>query len=342
LATQEREGVNTRTHFLIPSVVASAAALAATMPTRAAGPYPQVVLSNPVLKLTVYLPDPEKGYYRGARFDWSGQIAQAEYRGHTYFKEWRTPHDPTNFEHGIGTAEEFGTPTALGHAEAKPGETFVKIGVGVLEKPEEERYRFSYPYKFVKTGAWRVRSGPDWVQFRQELAGDRGYAYNYTKRIELSKTAPEFTISRTLRNTGTRPFETTHYGHNFVLIDDTPVGAAYRLRLPWAATPKEGARLQGIFKIRGKELAFTGPVAPDKAVYADLNGFGPAESDHQFEIENTRTGAKMTARGDLPLSQFAFYAADTAACPEPFVLLKLQPGEVKSWKTTYGLSAPPK
>lgn len=313
--------------------------LAAAAPVPAAEDYPSAALSNGQVRLTVYLPDPRKGYYRGPRFDWSGQVAQAEYKGHTFFKEWRTPHDPTNFEHGIGTAEEFGTPTALGHAEAKPGETFVKIGVGVLEKPQEDRYRFFHPYRFVRTGTWKTERGMDWIEFRQELSGDRGYAYAYTKRIALAKDAPVFTISRTLKNTGSRPLETTHYGHNFVLIDNTPVGEAYRLRLPWAAAAREGARLQGNLQVKGNELAFGGAVERDKPVYADLTGFGVGLRDHHVEIENTRTGAAMTIRGDLPLSRFAFYAADTAACPEPFVTLALRPGEAKSWSTTYTLSA---
>ena len=49
--------------------------------------FPQVVIANKLLKATVYLPDAEKGFYRGTRFDWSGMVAQAEYKGHTFFGE---------------------------------------------------------------------------------------------------------------------------------------------------------------------------------------------------------------------------------------------------------------
>ena len=33
-------------------------------------------------------------------------IARADYGGHVYFGPWRTPHDPTTYEHGIGPCEE--------------------------------------------------------------------------------------------------------------------------------------------------------------------------------------------------------------------------------------------
>ena len=55
-----------------------------------AGEYPGVELYNGVIRIKLFLPDPEKGYYRGTRFDWSGVMPQLEYKGHNYFDEWKT------------------------------------------------------------------------------------------------------------------------------------------------------------------------------------------------------------------------------------------------------------
>jgi len=55
-------------------------------------PWPIAKITNGLVTLTLYLPDAQRGYYRGTRFDWSGLIAQAEYEGHTFFSEWQTPH----------------------------------------------------------------------------------------------------------------------------------------------------------------------------------------------------------------------------------------------------------
>jgi len=39
-----------------------------------AADFPKAVLSNGPVQAVVYLPDPQKGYYRSTRFDWSGVV----------------------------------------------------------------------------------------------------------------------------------------------------------------------------------------------------------------------------------------------------------------------------
>ena len=125
----------------------SASALAVQTPTPR---YPEAVLSNDQIRVRVYLPDPERGFYRSTRFDWSGVIASLEFQGHQYYGPWFTGTDPTvrDFIYKsdteliaspqsavTGPAEEFSRPQ--GFAEAKPGGTFVKVGVGVLRKKDD-------------------------------------------------------------------------------------------------------------------------------------------------------------------------------------------------------------
>ena len=43
--------------------------------------YPATELSNGVLRAKVYLPDAEKGFYRGTRFDWAGVMGSLELQG---------------------------------------------------------------------------------------------------------------------------------------------------------------------------------------------------------------------------------------------------------------------
>ena len=45
----------------------------------------------------------------------------------------------------------------LGYDDAKVGGTFLKIGVGELEKPKEEKYSFANKYKVVKPLEWKRR-----------------------------------------------------------------------------------------------------------------------------------------------------------------------------------------
>src|SRR4029077_10357039 len=142
----------------------------------------------------VALPDVQNGYYRGTRFDWSGVIPTLEYAGHTYFAQ-RTPRtDPTAQGSTSGPVEDFAAAggAGQGYDEAKVGETWVKIGVGVLKKPVEPKYSFQTAYEIVDNGKWTSRTGPDWVESTQELNDPKsGYGYVYRKTVRLAKDKPQ-------------------------------------------------------------------------------------------------------------------------------------------------------
>jgi hypothetical protein len=300
--------------------------------------WPQRVVTNGVVKLTVYLPDAEKGYYRGTRFDWSGMIGQAEYQGHTFFGEWKTPHDPAGPDDGVGPAEEFGINKALGYEDAKVGGSFMKIGVGLLEKPQEPGYRFNHPYKIVKPAPWKVTADDAWIEFQQDFEGEGGWGYRYIKRIELPAADPSFRITHVLKNTGTRRLDTNHYSHNFIIIDREPIGSAYRLRFPFDARASKEA-LKDVADIRGKELVFRKDLKGTDHLYAEFKGFPKQVQDNAVEIENQRARVMMRIRGDRPLADFHVFAVHTTICPEPYIDIKLAPGEEVRWTTKHTLVA---
>jgi hypothetical protein len=111
---------------------------------------PHVQISNDLMQVTLYLPDAAHGFYRGTRFDWSGVVADLHYAGHSYYGPWFTKTDPDVSDFVFqgedivagpcsaitGPVEEFGV---LGYEEAKAGGTFLKIGVGVLRKPDDAK-----------------------------------------------------------------------------------------------------------------------------------------------------------------------------------------------------------
>jgi hypothetical protein len=290
-------------------------------------------ISNGVIKLNLFLPDAENGYYRGTRFDWSGVISQVNYKGHTYFGEWKPTHDPTVHDDITGPVEEFRTRgAALGYHEAKVGESFVKIGVGLLERPDEPNYRFSHPYRIIRPGTWRIESGEDWIEFEQDFADRSGWGYLYTKRISLTKDKPEFTIAHSLKNTGSKTIETHQYNHNFFIIDGEPIGKSYVLRFPFEVKAKRD--LKGIMEARGNELVFIKDLE-EGSLFTELEGFGDDAKDHEIIIENMKTSAGVKINGDRPLALFHFWTIKTTVCPEPYIELSLAPGEEEEWRASY-------
>ncbi len=134
-----------------------------------AADYPQATITNGQVTAKMYLPDAKNGYYRSTRFDWSGAIYSLQYKGHDYYGPWFDSVDPkvinwVNRDGEIvdgpcgaleGPVDEFQTP--LGWDEAKPGGTFIKIGVGVLRKTGEKYNRY-FPYDVVNPGKWTVKN----------------------------------------------------------------------------------------------------------------------------------------------------------------------------------------
>src|SRR5215210_3987465 len=140
--------------------------------------FPAAEIKNETIKAKLYLPDAQQGYYQGTRFDWSGVIPSLEFQGHQYFGQWFEKYDPKVHESVMGPTEEF---TALGYDEAKPGDTFLKIGVGTLRKPDDEKYFFAKYYDIVDPGKWTVKTKSDRVEFTHELKDAAGYSYIYRK-----------------------------------------------------------------------------------------------------------------------------------------------------------------
>src|SRR5438309_9248613 len=112
---------------------------------------PQAEISNGLVKAKLFLPDPENGYYRATRFDWSGQIASLVYKGHSYFGQWFDRYDPKLHDSILGPVESF---NAIGYDEAPVGGTFLRIGVGKLRKPEEKAVNNFRTYDIVDGGKW--------------------------------------------------------------------------------------------------------------------------------------------------------------------------------------------
>ncbi|MDX9754575.1 MAG: hypothetical protein RBU29_11465 [bacterium] len=304
----------------------SLAALADLLPT-----YPHTTIQNNVLIVELYLPDAEQGYYRGTRFEWSGIVQQIHYAGHTFFGDWKTGHNPANHDDVNAIASEFGMHSPLGYAEAKPGESFVKMGVGELIKAASEPYHFASPYTLAQPLAWTVTQGTDWIEFQQSLPDFKGWGYDYTKQIELSADAPVMRVHHTLKNTGHVNLDTDYYCHNFTIIDEDPIGPDYQLEFPFVVTTSND--MKGYAEARGTQIHFVQTI-PD-SFHTLLQGWEEASSPNEIMIKNTKRGVALRIRGDRAPHQFALWTTALATCPEPFIPIFLKPGETMTWQDEY-------
>lgn len=62
----------------------------------------------------------------------------------------------------------------MGFDEAGSGDSFVKIGVGLLRKGGDNEYRFNGDYEIIRVGEWDIEHGPNRADFSQDFVGERG------------------------------------------------------------------------------------------------------------------------------------------------------------------------
>jgi hypothetical protein len=299
----------------------------------AAGP-PEAEIGSASLKAKLYLPDADHGYYRATRFDWSGVIASLEFQGHNYFGQWFPRYDPKIHDAIMGPVEEFLTNgTGLGYADAKTGESFVKIGVGAVRKPEEKAFRQFKTYEITDPGKWSIRQAPDSVEFTQTLTDTLGYAYVYTKTVRLAKDKPQLILDHRLRNTGKKTIESSVYEHNFYMLDALPSGPDVVVKFPFEVHAT--ADLNGLAETRGKELTYLQELPQGKSVYTELQGYGATAKDYDIRVENRKAGIGVRQTSDRPLAKLVFWSIRTTPCPEAYIDMKIEPGKEFTWRISY-------
>ena len=295
---------------------------------------PKVQISNKLVTATVLLPDPQRGYYRGSRFDWAGAIEDLEFAGHHYFGKWFEGYDPFHHDSIMGPVEEFRSEDgAIGYNEAKPGGLFLKIGVGVLRKPDDRPYSFARPYQIAIPGHRIVRPSKDKIDFVHELSDGEGYTYVYRKTVRLVPGKPELVLEHSLRNLGKRAIDTNVYNHDFFVIDSQPTGPDFIVKFNFK--PKPLPDFKGPIEIKDKTFTFTEKLEPKHSAGGYVEGYGPTAADNDFRVENAKTGAGVREVGDRPLSKLYFWSVPTTVCPEAYVKIHIEPGQQFKWRISY-------
>ncbi|MBK5278360.1 MAG: hypothetical protein JJE09_05805 [Bacteroidia bacterium] len=293
--------------------------------------FPQAEITNGLIHARLYLPDSKAGYYRGSRFDWAGVMPELEYNGHSYFGQWFEKYSPTLHDAIMGPVEAF---YPVGYDEAKTGDNFLVIGIGMVSKPEESKYSFANYYSVTNSGQWKVKKKSNQIEFRQKLE-DTMYAYDYKKTVQLVKGKPEMVLLHALKNTGNKSIETTVYNHNFFVMDNQPIGQDFNITFPFNLDGD--AEDTGAFgQIKDNKIVYLKELGKgDHLFYRSVTGFGASAKDYDIKIENHKTGAAVRITCDQPISKIVYWSAQKTICPEPYLHFKINPGETFQWKILY-------
>ncbi|MCJ8329252.1 MAG: hypothetical protein HRT89_13215 [Lentisphaeria bacterium] len=298
--------------------------------------YPEATLDNGKVKMKIYLPDGKTGYYRAPRFDWSGMIASATWNKHEYFgprvKKEGKKHDPMGGDDVVGPAEEFSMQNPPGFKEAKVGEGFMKIGVGILEKGKGN-YAFYMPQKIKEAGTWKVKAEKTKITFNQSLKLSDDWAYSYEKTISLKDDG--FVISHKLTNDGKKDIATNFYNHNFIRIDGADLSVGYTAETPGVLKLAEAQAKDLVTKCgKADGKNFTLPAKTDffhiRQHKADKGG--------TFSLTNPKSKGKITISSSMEATHWDLFMIKYFVCPEPFLDLKVAAGKSITWDFTYTFS----
>ena len=284
-----------------------------------------LTIGNESLKITLCLPDGKAGYYRGTRFDWAGVFESVVYDGCNYAEQWFEVYSPEKHDAVGGPAEEFG---AVGFDLAAPGEAFLKIGVGMLERPDDQPYDRFRLHRILDYGQREFSASSDTALYRHVINSDSGYGYDYVKEICVTG-LNTFSIRHKLLNTGTLPLKTDVYNHNFFTLGLLKVAEGRCLDFPY--------RPEGDWRDEYDHVAFTEngirfSEPNDKVVSVFTGnlheaGKGMSGSPSSFDVYETVTGRRVQARCALPMTKAVFWANKMVACVEPYLDFDIKPGE---------------
>ena len=263
--------------------------------------------------------------YNGTRFDRMGMIKEVLLDNKDTFHARESLVDGQGSD-GQGFYNEFGIEEPIGYDEIGVGEQFLKIGVGALIKFSHDKYDFFQDYD-VELFSYDVKAKEDTITFISESELINGYAVRYVKTISINHN--EMLIEYALTNTGQKDIDTTEYCHNFVAINNRPIGPEYELKFSY---PLEVDVEVGEFEVDENKFILSKSV--NEMFYCKLKNFNRDRNQH-FELlhKPSKVGFKETSCFNL--ERVAIWGMPHVISPESFIKIMLKPGEKQTWSRVY-------
>jgi len=267
--------------------------------------------------------------HRATRFSPAAHLLQARYRDRSYLFRRGSPME---FDIGERTLPP-------GFDGCAPGDAFVKIGVGLLERDSDAAYSFSHVYPVRLRPETTLTADRSRARFVQRLEpGDTpiGYELSVDVRLEGNKATLEYA----LENLGAEAFETEQYLHNFACLDGAPLSPDYTVAVGYDCTVCDsiGSRLAEpatalVRSIDSRTFGFDAATSEERAKVF----FRPLEAEgrQRWSIENAATTTRMTIEADRPPLVSALYVTHEQISLEMNVAVTVGPGTTARWTRRY-------
>ena len=263
--------------------------------------------------------------YTGRRFDWSGAVAQVELDGCHRFCRLEQVDPGERTSGGYGMMAEFYYPEA--YNAASPGEEFLKPGIGVLLKRQNDSWNPYGQYPPYLTVTRGERATDERVVFEAFFTpGWNGYAYRITREIWLEDTT--LSIRTTMDNLGEKPLQFPEYNHNFVSPNCVDIGPGVTLKVPGATYGEVPAPLTYTPQGEDALIGFSGPVR--QSFFVNTESLAP-RGDGAIAWEMTADGVGLRERISGSIARIGLWGVSHTLTPEVFVTIDIAPGQTQVW-----------
>lgn len=285
------------------------------------------ILKNENLEIQI---DPPLVNYNFSRFDWTGKIIAVKYKDIPVsgIEKMNSSNDNRT---GKGFYNEFGIDTPVAFDEAKEGEFFHKIGIGLLKK-EGTHYVFSNKYE-IEPAIFKVTSDSNIFKIECKSQYINGYSYILNKEIELLESS--FVIRYHLQNTGEKTIKTDEYSHNFIAINKELIGNDYILKFPFHINPELFSAIvnpEGKVEINQKEISFNS-TPQEQFFFSNLSGGKNVMAN--WELINTKSKIGISETGNFKTNKINLWGWQHVISPELFFDINVTPGQSIEWCRTY-------
>ena len=287
------------------------------------------MLNNNDLEIKIDLPHEN---YKSSRFDWTGKIVDIKFKNVKLAGIENLNYQNKNLI-GKGLYNEFGIDSALGFEEAKIGEWFHKIGVGLLKKTNSN-YAFDTAYE-IAPATFRISTSKNSVLIDCISPTANGYSYELQKEILLEDNS--FSVSYRLTNTGIKKIKTDEYVHNFLNINNDLIGKNYYLHFPFELKPKlftETVNPDEAVTIKENKVSFN--LTPNKQFFFS-NLSGGKSVDAVWELTNLKAKIGIREKNSFQTKKVNLWGWKHVISPELFFDIKVEPGKSLAWTRNYEL-----
>lgn len=297
-----------------------------------------LTLSNGVLSAEIRLPGSEP---QSERFDSAAVVQQITLHGRHRFGQPEQHIAERVTCYGFGLCAEYDM-NAIG-SQAAAGAYFPKPGVGLMRQMEDGLPYDMWRHYDIRRFPKRWEHGDDWITFTEEPIPCLGVSLEITRKLRLEENRIVLTTS--VRNAGERAVSFSEYQHNFVAIDDLPVGEGYCLELPFdgtigdlqncCRTLPDFQPAAGFITVDGQK-AFWHCRVKDQTWHKTTEAADilPCET-YGWTLSHRDSDASVSERCGFKPAKLVLWGVEHCICTEVYHDIRLAPGETDTYTRTW-------